>query len=501
MRNTNRALWRGGRWLAVLTMGILVSVSPASAQNTYYFAHLVVGENWQSTITYINYSPSAVTCTTDFFSDSGAPLAIPFGGGAAASTRVDPIPAGGSVHIESSAAPTGQPVSGWAKATCTGPVKASLLFRLYIGGLPRQEAGVNAMTAPKTSFVTFAESHVVGTSSAGTGVAYANPSAQTAVVTFTVINTTGQTLGTKDVQLSPGQHKADNVGGLLGLGAFKGSVKITSTVPIISLSLNFEATTPGSQDSVFSSLPPGDIDATGPYYFAHLVLGGNPVEGVWQTTLTYINSSAQAVTCTTNFFTVNFTDAPNGALAVPFEGGAPSPSRTDIIPAGGTVHVQSSASTNSTTVQGWAQATCDAAVKASLLFRLYKQGTPSVEAGLNATTTQTNKFVSFGEKQTGVALVNPTLLPASVTVTAFNTAGQVVGTTGFFLLPKQHIAENLGPFLPNFTTGSIHITAPLLPFVALALNFEATAPGSLNAVFSPLPPGELDPSTPLATGQ
>jgi len=43
---------------------------------------------------------------------------------------------------------------------------------------------------------------------------------------------------------------------LLGLTDFTGFVKITSTIPIISLSLNFESA------PVFSSLPPGDLPDT-----------------------------------------------------------------------------------------------------------------------------------------------------------------------------------------------------------------------------------------------
>ena len=74
--------------------------------------------------------------------------------------------------------------AGWARAACSGPVKASLLFRQYdSAGLPTGEAGVNAAAVPATRFVTFAEQAV---GQPGTGVAYANPSATAeAVVTFT----------------------------------------------------------------------------------------------------------------------------------------------------------------------------------------------------------------------------------------------------------------------------------------------------------------------------
>ena len=45
---------------------------------TYYFPHLAVGASWQTTITYINYSPQEVTCQTDFLSDHGTPLMVSF---------------------------------------------------------------------------------------------------------------------------------------------------------------------------------------------------------------------------------------------------------------------------------------------------------------------------------------------------------------------------------------------------------------------------------------
>ena len=51
-------------------------------------------------------------------------------------------------------------------------------------------------------------------------------------------------------------YDAHGMGPLFGLTSFTGSVEVTSTVPIVTLSLNFEA------DPVFSSLPPGELDAS-----------------------------------------------------------------------------------------------------------------------------------------------------------------------------------------------------------------------------------------------
>ena len=145
---------------------------------------------------------------------------------------------------------------GWALANCTGPVQASLLFRGYNSeGMPVAEAGVNAATVPATRFVTFAEQ---GEGKNGTGVAYANPSDTAALVTFTARDADGEVLATKDLMLPPNWHGAQNMPTLFDLSSFTGSLEVTSTEPIVSLSLNFEAA------PVFSSLPPGEtIDIPG----------------------------------------------------------------------------------------------------------------------------------------------------------------------------------------------------------------------------------------------
>jgi hypothetical protein len=217
--------------------------------NFYYFPHFALGGGWQTTITHINYSPDQVTCVTTFFSDSGDPLSVPFGE-SEVSSRMDMLAPGGVIHQETTAALGDPEVGGWAQARCSGPIKTSLLFRFYQQGVPVGEAGVNAMATPATKFVTFADQT--------TGVAYANPSADSAQITLSALDSSGVKLADKILTLLPGQHGAQNIGPLLGLENFRGSIRIVSTVPIVSLSLNFEAS------PAFSSLPPGELDDSTP---------------------------------------------------------------------------------------------------------------------------------------------------------------------------------------------------------------------------------------------
>ena len=168
-------------------------------------------------------------------------------------SRTDVLPPGGSVHQETNVDLSAPLAPGWARATCSGPVKASLLFRRRNSeGAPTAEAGVNAAAVPATRFVTFAEQ---GEGQFGTGVAYANPSDTSATVTFTARDAAGATLPSVNRTLSPGGHAAHGMSELFDLTSFTGSIEVTSTEPIVSLSLNFEA------DPVFSSLPPGETPA------------------------------------------------------------------------------------------------------------------------------------------------------------------------------------------------------------------------------------------------
>ena len=75
-------------------------------------------------------------------------------------------------------------------------------------------------------------------------------------VTFTVRDTAGEVLASVVRTLLPGGHDAHGMMSLFGLTSFTGSVEVTSTEPIVSLSINAEA------DPVFSSLPPGELDAS-----------------------------------------------------------------------------------------------------------------------------------------------------------------------------------------------------------------------------------------------
>ncbi len=461
-----------------LTAEFDAAVAPPAGDRIYYFPHLAVGAGWQTTITYINYSSDEVSCRTDFLSDQGAPLPVSFPSLGPVVRRSDVLPPGGSVHEETDVGLSAPAAGGWARAACTGPLKASLLFRQHdSAGLAVAEAGVNAAAVPAARFVTFAEQ---AAGLAGTGVAYANPSGTAAMVTFTAKDETGRTLDSVDRTLMPGEHGAQNMAGLFGLNSFTGSLEITSIEPIVTLSINAEAA------PIFSSLPPGELDPSAQgattYYFPHLAVGAS-----WQTTITYINYSSEEVSCRTDFLSSQGTP-----LTVSFPGRGRVDSRTDALPPGGSVHEETDLGLSAPAAAGWARAACTGPVKASLLFRQYDSaGAPTGEAGVNAASVAATRFVTFAEQAAGqpgtaVAYANPSDTAAAVvTFTARDASGRTLDSVDRTLMPGEHGAQNMaGLFGLNSFTGSLEITSTE-PIVSLSLNAEA-AP-----VFSSLPPGEI----------
>jgi hypothetical protein len=331
----------------------------------------------------------------------------------------------------------------------------------------------------------------VSVAQAGTGVAYANPQLVPAEVTLRAFNTAGAQIGSSSVTLAPRGYGARMLGELFGLPSFNGSVHIVSSVPIFSLSLKLE------NFPLFSALPPGDLDdstilasgssspesspsvLTHSYLFSQLVINAG-----WQTALDYINYTPNAVTCQTSFF------ASSGApLDMPFPGSAAASVRTDSIPAGGTLRIETNSSGGGLTV-GWAQAQCTGPVKASILDRL----PGSSEATFNGMLAPATKFVTFAETQTGVAYANPNSVPAQVTVTALGSNGARLGSGSFTLGPRAHTASYVAQLLGlGSFNGSIQITSDV-PIMSVSINGEA--PPSMST----LPPGELDGNTALPPG-
>src|SRR5690348_12381909 len=129
----------------------LAPADTVPVSSTYYFPHLAFGGGFQTTLTYVNFSPQNVSCQTNFLSDAGVALQAPFTDGTTA-TRTDDLGPGDDIHVQTQAGAADALQTGWAQTQCTGPIKASLLYRFFSQGVAQGEAGVNAATTPATEF-------------------------------------------------------------------------------------------------------------------------------------------------------------------------------------------------------------------------------------------------------------------------------------------------------------------------------------------------------------
>ena len=449
---------------ALLIAAAFVGGSPAAAQTTltYYFAHIAAGGVWRTTFTYVNQTAQTVTCNTSFYSDTGSALSLSFNGVMQSSAN-DAIPPGGVARRQTDAQPDAQVVTGWAASSCSAPVKASALFRASNGAVAQAEASVPAMLAPATQFVTYADQ--------ASGVAYANPSSTAANVTFSASDANGAPVATKSISLAAGAHGSQNLGPLFGVTSFQGSLTITSTVPIVTLTLNAEAA------PIISSLPPGQPDGSSAgaatYYFAHIAAAGP-----WRTTFTYVNAGNQPVTCNTSFYSDS-----GSPLMLSFNGSALT-ATSDTIPAGGIARRQTDAQSGASITTGWAQAACTGPVKASALFREISGNLAQGEASVIAATAPASQFLTYADQTTGIAYANPSSSPAKITFTALDGKGATLGSASITLSPMAHGQSNVGPLLGTGSfQGSVVITAQQ-PILCLSLNAEAFPS------FSSLPPGD-----------
>ena len=121
------------------------------SSHPYFFAHIAAGERWRTTFTFVNTSTQTVSCTTSLYSNSGGPLALAFDGNVS-SIWTHTIPGGGTARMQTDAYPTGPVLTGWARSDCSGPIKASALFRSYQGEEPEAEASVIAVTPWRDRF-------------------------------------------------------------------------------------------------------------------------------------------------------------------------------------------------------------------------------------------------------------------------------------------------------------------------------------------------------------
>ncbi len=232
-----------------------VSAAATITQNEiFYFPHVADGGSFTTTFFITNPSASStsanVTITVVDFADSGEsiPRFVDNLGNQFATGTIDlTLPGGESRRLVSQADSSTIGV-GFARVASDIPVTGSAVFSQFSGSTLISEAGV-----PNSSTGT-SQSLFVDQAGFLTAFAYANPSeTQTANVTFTLLDSQGETVGTPaTATLAPLNHTALFVHELFSNTTdLVGTMQISSDVALTVVSLRFL-----SNFSVFTSVPP-----------------------------------------------------------------------------------------------------------------------------------------------------------------------------------------------------------------------------------------------------
>ena len=168
----------------------------------------------------------------EFYADDGSALEVTIDDATASSFEFK-VPARGMKRVATSG--TSDPVeTGWAQLTATLPVGAQVLFEIEVSGKLVTQAAVESI-GPIDVVDVFVD-RAAGTN---TGIAMANLSISNSVlVRITLLDETGQVVGSTDVTIAARGHLAQFIHELIAdLGDVRGTASVNASGPITVVTL------------------------------------------------------------------------------------------------------------------------------------------------------------------------------------------------------------------------------------------------------------------------
>ncbi len=413
--------------------------------------HLAAQNIWTTGVFAINTSNVPANFEVDFQDDTGAPVSLPFAGGAE-SKLTGMLPAQGSAYFETGN-PSGPLVSGWGRVTADAPVVIQSLFRENSSGL-YYEAAVPSNIGSEEFLIPFDATTFTATGDpfyTGFAIANLNPTV-TATFTCTAYDQTGAvipnafTAATGPPALPPSGHWAGYL--FPALTGKRGTVDCSSNTAIAATALRFIGT------NAFSSLPVIDKKLASSL-IPGVALPHFAAQDVWTTGIFAINTNTAAAN-----FSVAFYDDNGNPISLPFTSGTTN-TLSGNLPARGSAYIEAS-NPHAGLIDGWGLITADPGVVIQALFRENASG-KYFEAAVPASTGSAEFEIPFDATTfsatgdqffTGFAIANlDGSNSATITCTARDSTGTVIpnaftSTTGPPVLrPLGHWAGYLFPAL------------------------------------------------------
>lgn len=231
---------------------------PQSAHVLLYFPQLADGgdgtQQWQTTFIFTNPNSTwTAQCEVRLLADDGSPLVIDLGSGSVSQFQLSVPPQGRRTLISRMVSRT--ILSGWAKAACTLPVQATVLFRALENGKPQVE-----ISAPSASPSAVFRSAANGSLGIAIANVYINASLD---VTVTAFDNDGRRVQSNSLRLCPSCHRSFNLSDFMSLpSSFEGSILIESS----RIMEGFVAWTLNAERGLLSSLPSGGLGWPAPHH-------------------------------------------------------------------------------------------------------------------------------------------------------------------------------------------------------------------------------------------
>jgi hypothetical protein len=436
-------------------------------------AQVASAGGWGTLFTLVNTGATSSAAHLDFFDNDGAPLALPIsvtpGGSATPMTSVDQtLNPGASLFVDSTG-DNGQPLSvGWAQLLATGSVSGFGIFRFPAA---KWEAVVPLETRTANSYIVAFDN----TASLATGVAVANITAMSAVVTVTIRNDAGTSIGAATIDL-PGQgHTTFMLNSQYPVTAGKrGTVEFRTTnsgvISVLGLRANGSALT---TLPVLANVPSGGGS------IAHVTFGGG-----FNSLIYLVNTGASAAAFTLSFFDDH--GSPLNVSLFLLNPGTPAAgtSLTRTLAPGAllAINVQPR---GVDTVVGSAQLTTTGTVGGFEIFQWTTFG--GQEATVPIETRTPNSFLlAFDNTNgltTGVALANRAAAAATVTVKLDDSGGNLLQTNSIPLPARGHTSFLLPELLP-FTEnqrGTVEFVVPANGSLSV-IGLRAKSDGTLTTI-------------------
>lgn len=219
--------------LVIAGIGFMVQQAgplPANAVFAGALPQVASGAGWKTTFTIMNTGTSSVAIRLNFWGDDGKELSLPmsspqFGAGdlIQGATLERTLDAGATLLIESAAPPTGPVRVGWAELTSTGPVSGLAVFLQRSADGREQEAAVPLESRTASGYLLQFDN----TAGYSTGIAAANQTAGSLVLSVTQRDDAGNHLSTETISIPAKGHTSfDLKSRWPGLAGRRGTIEV-----------------------------------------------------------------------------------------------------------------------------------------------------------------------------------------------------------------------------------------------------------------------------------